>query len=65
MFLIGINFMSTNQYISTMFLAIIPGITFLAFSYFSKDMEKAKYKALWVITGLMILTLLAIKAWIK
>lgn len=64
MFLIGLNFMSTNQYISTMLLAIIPGLTFLAFSYFSKDIERAKYKALWVITILMILALMGIKKWI-
>lgn len=64
LFFVGIYYMSTNQFIATMLLALIPGLTFLAFSFFSKDLEKNKNKALWTITIVMVLTLLAIKQWI-
>lgn len=64
LFFVGIYYMSTNQFVATMLLAIIPGLTLLGFACFSKDLEKNKNKALWTITIVMVLTLLAIKQWI-
>lgn len=64
LFFVGIYYMSTNQYIATMLLAFIPGLTILAFSYFSKDIEETKHSALWTITILMVLIMVAIKKWI-